>query len=254
MDRLLKHKFIIRIGYVILASHILHLAKCECLSFRAVPSKFHRPSKAIEKYEDNEWIKDDYPVINNWPTFSMYDNDTCRKPKIRIHCQYVLKRYLVYLKNNRRPKNTYERVLFNNEGWALVTQVYDTRFIYYNNSTKLDRLYILKRYLVYLKNNRRPKNTYERVLFNNEGWALVTQVYDTCFIYYNNSTKLDRLYLYDAMKLQTDLPSYLDFLCSNWKDEPGKTTLLVAGTANYLKNSITLITVVYRIYVTLCKQ
>ena len=197
MDRLLKHKFIIRVGYIILTSHILHLAKCECLSFRAVPSKFHRPSKAIEKYEDNEWIKDDYPIINNWPTFSMYDNDTCRKPKIRIHCQYVLKRYLVYLKNNQRPKNTYERVLFNNEGWALVTQVYDTRFIYYNNSTKLDRLY-----------------------------------------------------LYDTIKLQTDLPSYLDFMCSNWKNGPGQS--LIAGEAQDLQNSITLITTLCIIYVTLC--
>ena len=89
----------------------------------AVPSKYHRPSKAIEKYEEYEWIKDDYPIINNWPTFSFYDNESCRKPKIRVRCQYVLNRYLVYLKDNRRPKNTYKRVLFNNEGWALITAV-----------------------------------------------------------------------------------------------------------------------------------
>ena len=199
MDMIVKNRFAIKIGYFILASYILHLVQCESLSFRAGPLKYHRPSKAIEKYQEYEWIKDDYPIINNWPTISMYDNESCRKPKICVRCQYVLKRYLVYLKNNRRPKNTYKRVLFNNEGWALVTQVYDTRFIYYNNSTKLDRLY-----------------------------------------------------LYDAIKLQTDLPSYLDFLCSNWKDEPGQTTLLIAGKAHYLQNSIILITAICSIYMTLC--
>ena len=99
-----KNRFAIQIGYLILASYILHLVQCECLSFRAVPSKYHRPSKAIEKYEEYEWIKDDSPIINNWPTFIFYENESCRKPKIRVRCQYVLKRYLVYLKDNRRPK------------------------------------------------------------------------------------------------------------------------------------------------------
>ena len=198
----------------ILVGCILKLARCECQSFRAKASTYHRPSLEIEKYEAHEWIQNNYPRINNWPTFTFYDNDSCRDVSNSIYKNYT---------SNKFDKFHYLRCY-----------------------------YVMKRHLVYLKDNRRPSNTYEKVHFNNSGWTLVIRIYDIRFDYYNNGTKLDRLYLYDSVKLQTDKSSYLDFLCSKWKNTPGH--LLVTGTAHQLKTSLTLISITITICIIIKKM